>query len=139
MRHEFKKKTPMHEVWLLFRNKPLFLPPDVLIRVKRFKFTLHKGGNVCTVRQNCLIANLITAECQTSSHVTAAVKIKAKRNTKDKRFYILLSVFHQVNVTYSPLTDYICSRVKGGGHRCEYICVRGSLITRAGSPLHLTF
>lgn len=52
------------------------------------------------------------------------MRIKATSSNKDKRFYILLSVFHRVNVTYSPHTDYICSRVKGGPLTRIYLCKR---------------
>ena len=60
------------------------------------------------------------------SHIVAptATRKKANSSSKDKRFYILLSAFHRVNVTYSPLTDYICSRVKGGPSTRIYLCKR---------------
>ena len=37
---------------------------------------------------------------------------------------VCLSVFHRVNATYSPLTDYICSEVKGGPSMRIYLCKR---------------
>lgn len=75
--------------------------------------------------QRSQAAKMITENWNTCHVIVAtAINIKANSSNEDKRFYILLSVFHQVNITYSPLTDYICSRVKGGPSTRIYLCKR---------------
>lgn len=63
-------------------------------------------------------------QTELSRYGATAERIKASSGNKDETFHILLSVFHRVNVTYSPFTDYICSGVKGGPSTRIYLCKR---------------